>query len=119
MIAASIGPTGGESAAEGFVPVARGKRGVRDMARFEMADIDTAALGQAPAGADAFYELGMMYSIGRSVPTDLVMAHKWFNLAAMKGNQDAIRLRQEVAATMSPAEIAQAQRAARAFLTTH
>jgi TPR repeat protein len=89
------------------------------MARFEMVDIEIAALGQAPAGADAFYELGMMYSIGRSVPADLVLAHKWFNLAAMKGNRDAIRLRQEVAAAMSPAEIAQAQRAARAFVTQH
>ncbi len=89
------------------------------MARIEMQDIDSAVLGQAPAGADTFYELGMMYSIGRSVPTDLVMAHKWFNLAAMKGNQDAIRLRQEIAATMSPAEISAAQRAARAFLTKH
>ena len=52
-------------------------------------------------------------------PTDLVSAHKWFNLAAMKGNKDAIELRQEIAANMSPAEIAAAQRAARAWLTTH
>jgi TPR repeat protein len=89
------------------------------MARFEIADIEGAALGQAPAGAEAFYELGMMYSIGRSVDADLVAAHKWFNLAAMKGNKDATRLRQEVAANMSPGEIAAAQRAARAWLTTH
>lgn len=89
------------------------------MARFEMMDADVAALGQASAGPEAFYELGLMYSIGRSVPTDLVLAHKWFNLAAMKGNPDAIRSRQEVAASMSPAEIAEAQRAARAFLTKH
>jgi TPR repeat protein len=93
------------------------------MARHEMLDIDNAVLGQAPGaaniGADAFYKLGMMYSVGSSVPADLVSAHKWFNLAAMKGNHDAIRLRQEVAASMSPAEIAAAQRAARAFLTTH
>lgn len=89
------------------------------MARFEIADVESAALGQAPAGAEAFYELGMMYSIGRSVAADLVAAHKWFNLAALKGNRDAIRLRQEVAANMSPAEIAAAQRAARAWLTTH
>jgi TPR repeat protein len=89
------------------------------MARFEIADLNAAGLGQAPMGADTFYELGMMYSIGRSVPADLVSAHKWFNLAAMKGNKDATRLRQEVAGQMSPAEIAAAQRAARAFLTMH
>ena len=55
------------------------------MARFELGDINSASLGEAPA-ADSFYELGMMYSIGRSVPVDYVTAHKWFNLAALRGN---------------------------------
>jgi len=86
------------------------------MARFEIADIDCAALGEAPAGGDSFFELGMMYSVGRSVPIDFVTAHKWFNLAAMRGNSDAIRLRREIADQMSESEIAQAQRAARAWL---
>jgi TPR repeat protein len=86
------------------------------MARFEIADIECAALGEAPSGVDTFYELGMMYSVGRSVPIDFVTAHKWFNLAAMRGNADAIRLRREIAQQMSEAEIAQAQRAARAWL---
>jgi TPR repeat protein len=85
------------------------------MARIELADINNATLGEAPA-ADTFFELGMMYSVGRSVPVDYVVAHKWFNLAAMRGNDDAIRLRQEIAAQMSEAEIASAQRAARAWL---
>jgi uncharacterized protein len=86
------------------------------MARFEMADIECAALGEAPAGADTFYALGMMYSVGRSVPVDFVTAHKWFNLAALRGNADAGRLRREIAEQMSEAEIAAAQRAARAWL---
>ena len=86
------------------------------MARFEITEIDHATLGEAPAGADAFFQLGMMYSVGRSVPIDFVTAHKWFNLAAMRGNADAIRLRREIAVQMSEAEIAQAQRAARAWL---
>ena len=86
------------------------------MARFEITEIDHATLGEAPAGADAFFQLGMMYSVGRSVPIDFVTAHKWFNLAAMRGNADAIRLRREIADQMSEAEIAQAQRAARAWL---
>ena len=59
------------------------------MARIDFGDMNTAALGEAPV-ADTFYELGMMYSIGRSVPVDYVTAHKWFNLAAMRGNEDAI-----------------------------
>ena len=88
------------------------------MARFEIAQIDHATLGEAPAGADAFFQLGMMYSVGRSVPIDFVTAHKWFNLSALRGNADAIRLRREIADQMSDTEIAQAQRAARAWIKT-
>ena len=58
----------------------------------------------------------MMYSTGSSVPTDYVSAHKWFNLAAMRGNEDATRLRREIAEQMSENEIAAAQRAARDWL---
>jgi TPR repeat protein len=82
------------------------------MARFEMAD--GATLGGA--NADVFYELGMMYSIGHSVPIDFVSAHKWFNIAAMRGNAEATRLRREIAGQMTEAEIATAQRAARNWL---
>ena len=88
------------------------------MARFEFGDSDHATLGDTPAGADTFFELGMMYSVGRSVPIDFVTAHKWFNLSALRGNADAIRLRREIADQMSDSEIAQAQRAARAWLKT-
>jgi uncharacterized protein len=88
------------------------------MARFEFGDINAATLGDAPV-ADSFFELGMMYSVGRSVPVDYVTAHKWFNIAAMRGNQEAIRLRREIADQMSEAEIATAQRAARAWLKTN
>jgi TPR repeat protein len=87
--------------------------------RYEMADVDGGTLAPVNATGEVFFELGMMYASGRSVPTDLVSAHKWFNLAAMRGNGDASRLRREVAEEMSAAEIAAAQRAARAWLTTH
>jgi len=86
------------------------------MARFEILDSTMAPLGEGPAAGDVLFELGMMYSIGRDVPVDLVAAHKWFNLAAMKGNADAVRLRREVAGQMSDAEIGAAQRAARDWL---
>ena len=66
---------------------------------------------------DALFALGMECSIGGDVPADLVSAHKWFNLAAVRGNADAIRLRREIADQMSDAEIAAAQRAARAWLS--
>jgi TPR repeat protein len=85
--------------------------------RYEIAD--GGSLAPVNATGEVFFELGMMYASGRSVPTDLVSAHKWFNLAAMRGNCEATRLRREIAEEMSAAEIAAAQRAARDWLTTH
>ena len=73
------------------------------MARFEILDGTAAPLGEGPAAGDMLFELGMMYSVGRDVPVDLVSAHKWFNLAAVKGNREAIRLRREIADQMSDA----------------
>ena len=86
------------------------------MARFEILEGSAAPLGEGPAAGDMLFELGMMYSIGRDVPVDLISAHKWFNLAAVKGNLEAIRLRREIADQMSEREIATAQRAARDWL---
>jgi TPR repeat protein len=53
------------------------------------------------------------------VEFDLVSAHKWFNLAAMRGNEDAKRYRMEIAREMSKTEIAEAQRQAREWLARH
>jgi TPR repeat protein len=90
------------------------------MARFEMASVEAAMLGEAPASGDVFFELGMKYAVGGAVQADLVSAHKWFNLAAMRGNTEAIRLRREIAEQMTEREISAAQRAARAWLaSTH
>lgn len=87
------------------------------MARFELADVD----GAVPlnTSGEAFYELGIMHASGRSVAADLVSAHKWFNIAAMKGHVEAARMRREIAAEMTDAEIGQAQRAARDWLNSH
>jgi TPR repeat protein len=81
------------------------------MADFELANGNT--------NADALYELAMTHASGRSAPADLVSAHKWFNIAAMKGHADAARMRREIAAEMTDAEIGQAQRAARDWLKSH
>lgn len=89
------------------------------MARYEYASrdiVEFAAQGGAP---DALFELGMMYCAGRGVEIDLVSAHKWFNLAAMRGNREARVYRQELALEMSKADIAKAQRLAREWLTRH
>ncbi|ALK10630.1 SEL1-like repeat protein [Blastochloris viridis] len=89
------------------------------MARYEIAELETAAIAAGQASGDIFYRLGLMYSTGASVKTDRVTAHKWFNLAAMRGNGEAARLRRELAAEMTDAEIATALRAAREWAKTH
>jgi hypothetical protein len=70
-------------------------------------------------GPDALLELGLMYCTGRDVSLDLVEAHKWFNLAALRGNIEARRYRTEIASEMTRAEIGRAQRAAREWLSCH
>jgi TPR repeat protein len=77
------------------------------------------ALLQDGSDPEKFLQLGIMYSTGRTVPTDMVMAHKWLNLAGMHGSSEARTLRCEIASEMSSDEIAAAQRAARAWLTRH
>jgi TPR repeat protein len=67
----------------------------------------------------SFYDLGMMYSVGRDCELDLVAAHCWFNIAAAKGDRDAAHRRSELAAEMSAMDIATAQRAAREWLSIH
>jgi TPR repeat protein len=74
---------------------------------------------EASGSPDVLFDLGIMYSSGRSGVVDLVAAHKWFNLAAVKGRVDAIAMRREIAELMSEAEIAQAQREARAWMAAH
>jgi TPR repeat protein len=86
------------------------------MARLELNDYDQALLSDKGAETDVFFQLGMMYSTGRSVPVDMVAAHKWFNVAAMKGHREAGRYRTEIAFDMEPCEVAEAQRQARYWL---
>jgi uncharacterized protein len=80
-------------------------------------DQDAAMAVEASAIPDVLFERGMYWASGRSGVVNLVAAHKWFNLAALKGRADAIRLRREIAEMMSEAEIATAQREARAWMT--
>jgi hypothetical protein len=82
-------------------------------------DVEAATPVDAGAIQDVLFERGMYWASGRSGIVDLVAAHKWFNLAALKGRVDAIAMRREVAALMSEAEIAAAQREARAWMTMH
>jgi hypothetical protein len=80
-------------------------------------DQDTAAPVNADAIPDVLFERGLYWASGRSGVINLVAAHKWFNLAALKGRREAIQWRREVAEMMSEVEIAMAQREARAWMT--
>ena len=65
----------------------------------------------------AYYDLGVIYSTGsHGAPCDLVEAHKWFNLAAAQGHEEATRCRADVADEMTAREIAEAQKDARRWL---
>jgi TPR repeat protein len=86
------------------------------MIQLNAAGVAPAVVAAAPASADEMFELGMIHSSGREGQADLIAAHKWFNLAAMKGHAEATRLRREIANEMSDSEIGQAQRAARDWL---
>ena len=81
-------------------------------------DLD-GAIPVATAIPDVLFERGLYWANGRSGVVNLVAAHKWFNLAALKGRRDAIAMRREVAEQMSDAEIAVAQREARAWMSSH
>jgi hypothetical protein len=67
----------------------------------------------------SFFQLGLSYATGGAVSRDLVCAHTWLNVAATLGNDDAVRLRREIAAEMSKPEITAALRAARTWIATH
>ena len=88
------------------------------MARTE-ASMDQAELAAQTAMPDALFELGMLYATGRDVAANLVVAHKWFNLAAARGNSSALNYRVELAREMSFEQIAEAQKLAREWLQTH
>ena len=87
------------------------------MARMQLDTIEKSELAAEGGKCDALYNLGLMYSTGHGVDVDLVTAHKWFNLAAMKGSDAARSCRAELAVEMTPAEIAEAQRQAREWLS--
>ncbi len=87
------------------------------MARMDLG-MDGIELAAQTGAADALFELGMLYATGLDVDADLVVAHKWFNLAAMRGNGAALARRKEIALEMSPAQIAEAQKLAREWLST-
>ena len=77
------------------------------------------AISPSVASADEMLDLGMKYCLGRGVTQSNVLAHMWFNIAALKGSDTARHYRSELSREMSANEIAEAQRKARDWLTLH
>jgi len=88
------------------------------MARYEIGNADFADMA-ASGNAEILFELGLVHATGRDGEQDMIAAHKWFNLAAYKGMDTARARREEIAVDMTREEIAQAQREAREWITTH
>jgi TPR repeat protein len=88
-------------------------------ARVQAEDMLVACCLAAAAQGDvsAYFDLGVAYSTGsHGAECDLVEAHKWFNLAAVAGHEEAQMCRADVADEMSAREIAEAQRRAREWI---
>lgn len=62
---------------------------------------------------EAQYNVGLLYATGRGAPQDNILAHMWFNIAAVRGDARARQERTQLSIDMSAAEISQAQRLAR------
>ena len=73
----------------------------------------------AQGDRSALYDLGVAYSTGsHGVGCDLIEAHKWFNLAAVRGHEEAAWCRADISDEMTARDIAEAQRRAREWLRT-
>ncbi|HEX4184017.1 MAG TPA: sel1 repeat family protein [Caulobacteraceae bacterium] len=67
---------------------------------------------------DELFRMGLLYSTGQGgAPVDYVSAHMLFNLAAMRGSLEAKVYRKEISQQMDSGEVAEAQRAAREWLS--
>jgi len=71
---------------------------------------------RSAGNSEDLYKLGLIYSTGEAV--DLVAAHMWFNLAAVRGSEAAKEFRRELSSMMSRDEVLLAQKQAREWLST-
>lgn len=94
------------------------RTGTVNMARFDIQETEMAAMGNE-ARAEMFCEMGLMYATGNGCDIDLVVAHKWLNIAAIKGSAHAASCRADLAQNMTKADLALALRAAREWMTMH
>jgi TPR repeat protein len=94
--------------------------GVESGVSMSCIDVDTLTQYEVDAKkgrADALYNLGLAYSTGQGVGVDFIAAHKWFNLAAVRGVEEAKSWRAQISREMDASQISEAQRQAREWLS--
>lgn len=84
---------------------------------FETEVLESLPLPTAGSTGDELCRMALMYSTGQGgAPQDYVSAHMLFNLAAMRGSEEAKHYRRELSQEMDQADVAEAQRAAREWM---
>ncbi len=90
--------------------------GIADVAQADMLVAHCLAAA-AQGDVSAYFDLGVAYSTGsHGIACDMVEAHKWFNLAAVGGHDEAQFCRADISEEMTAREVAEAQRRAREWL---
>ncbi len=65
---------------------------------------------------DSQFNLGMLYARGLGVKQDLASSFKWFALAALRGDADAIKARDDIAASLDGATVQALEAEVAAFI---
>lgn len=65
--------------------------------------------------ADSQYNLGILYARGIGLDQNLTESYKWFSLAALQGDQDAAKKRDDVGGRLDAASLAAARASVQAF----
>ena len=78
--------------------------------------MEPGALIGAHSLPEDLYRAGLAYATGTGTEVNLVEAHKWFNLACVRGHEDAKAQRQEMSDMLSTDEIKLALQAARDWM---
>lgn len=69
--------------------------------------------------AEAQYTLGGMYERGQGVPKDGAQALMWYSLSAATGDEQAIRKKATLEATLASGQVEEARRQEKEWISTH
>jgi len=67
----------------------------------------------------AQYNLGQAYEEGGGVSKSRVKAYTWYNLAAIKGDEDAIKARNNLASRMTDKQLEKAEKLCEKWVRKH